>query len=220
MPDAGGGGEAGSAGAGGFSCDNAPAMAACFEFGDPADDDDWTPEGGTWSVTDGAYVGTGPAAAPTCTGDDASPMVASLVPGFLASDLRMSVKMTGLQRADKVLVLRAEDASNRIEINFRADFTGGGGDVVVQESVDCESETALVGPGTIQHSHAATDTLAVDVELVGVHLKVWIDGAIKYDQDVPGLTTSGPGGAGFAVFADTEVPGITRFDELLLESLD
>lgn len=190
----------------------------CYDFNDLSDDDDWTPEGGQWAATSaGAYVGIGPAAPVNCPADAGSYMTASLLDGFSAANVRMHVQMTGGAGPDKVLVLRARDGRNRIELNFRSNFgplSVHGGDLVVQEIVDCVNADH-VPQNTIAIPHAMNDVLDVDLELRGRQLQVWIGGNSVFDAEVPGISTEA-GAVGLAVF----INGTIRFDNFIVESLD
>ena len=97
----------------------------CFDFSGTSQGSSWMPDGGTWTVVNGQYVGTGPDDPVTCVGAG-SLMTASLVDNFSAADVRVHVQMTSVDRPDKVIVLRSRDSGNRIELNFVAywDYNG------------------------------------------------------------------------------------------------
>jgi hypothetical protein len=227
------GGGGGAGGEGGvapeFSCDDLEPVGGaggaspreCYDFSDPTADGDFTEEGGTWLVTNGAYVGVAPAAPIHCTANGTH-MVASLLTGFTATDVRVHVKMTGLNRADKVLVLRAQDDENRIELNFRSNFGDPkpvfGGDLIVQEVVACDG-SLLTEEGDVPVPHGPNDTLTVDVELRGRLLQVSVDGSSVFNAELAMLANVGPGGVGFATIAAGNA-GSARFDDFIVESLD
>lgn len=166
----------------------------------------WIPQAGTWEVIDGRYVGVGPmdVEGVEC---GASRMSASLREGSGAADLALHVRMASRTRADKVVVLRATDAANRIELNFRADPFG---DLVVQELVDCEV-VFHVEPGEIAVPHAMDAFLEVEVELVGDRLVVVADGETVLDRQID-FANDDEGRQGLAVIDR----GATAFDDVYL----
>lgn len=177
------------------SADAGPPQLTCAELEGPMDFcddfaagamDAWEAEAGTWSVVDARLLGEGPE---TLDGLDcgASRMSAALRTGSEASDLAMHVELTAHRRSDQVIVLRASDASNRIELNFRADPYG---DLVVQEIVDCEV-VFHVPSAMVEVPHAMEQPIAVDVSLVGEHLIVIVDGETVLERDIPFANTTG-----------------------------
>lgn len=169
----------------------------------------WRPEGGSWSVVDGRYVGSGPASldAVPC---GASRMTASLREGSASTDVRLHAELGALARVDKTLVLRATDGSNRIELNFRSDPLN---DLVVQELVDCEA-VYLTEEGAIPVPHAFDERIEVEVELRGEHLLVRVDGEVVLDRDFDFANTE-EGQVGVAVIDSA----ITSFDSVWIERL-
>lgn len=169
----------------------------------------WTPEGGSWSVVDGRYVGSGPASldALPC---GASRMTASLREGSASTDVRLHAELGSLARVDKTLVLRATDGSNRIELNLRSDPLN---DLVVQELVDCEA-VFLTEEGSIPVPHGFDERIEVEVELRGEHLRVRVDGEVVLDRDFDFANTE-EGQVGVAVIDNA----ITSFDSVWIERL-
>jgi hypothetical protein len=188
----------------------------CFDFGGTSQGSSWMPDGGTWTVVNGQYLGTGPDAPVTCVGAGSS-MTASLVDNFSAADVRLHVQMTSLDRPDKVLVLRSKDSGNRIELNFVAAWddngTPGGNVMVIQELVNCQ-QSFLVPPNTVSVPHNVGDTLTVDLDLRGTQLTVKVGGAQVFDGAITAATD--PGGVGLAVITGETV----RFDDFWVEALD
>lgn len=194
----------------------------CLDFDETGTADDFTPEGGEWVVQEGAYVGTTPEEPNDC-GDDGTLMWGSTLDGFSAADVRVRGKLTTVSGADKVVVLRHANPRNRLELNFRANYVdtegnAGGGDLVLQELVDCQS-TNTIDVGEILLPHAATDTLAVEIELRGQRLVVNVNGSQVLDRTFSGddvLRTTAPGSVGFGVFT---FGGSARFDDVVVEAL-
>ncbi len=174
------------------------------------------PDGGTWTVVNGQYFGTGPDAPVTCV-DAGSSMTASLVNNFSAADVRVHVQMTSLDRPDKVIVLRSRDSGNRIELNFIAYWddngTPGGGVLVLQELVDCQ-QSFLLAPNTIPLPHNVGDTLTVDLDLRGTQLTVKVGGAQVFDGAL--TIPTDPGGVGLGVITGETV----LFDDFWVEALN
>ena len=158
----------------------------------------WMPEAGEWAVVEGRYVGVGPESADV-TGCGASQMVASLREGSTAEDVSVHVAMTSRERVDKVIVLRASDASNRIEINVRA---APYDDLVVQELVDCEV-VRLVPEGEVAVPNAVGQTIDVDAALIGSRLTVAVDGTTVLDRELE-FANRGAGLQGLAVITRAE----------------
>lgn len=180
----------------------------CFDFSDGMAAG-WTPEGGEWHVLEGMYVGWGPPTPPPPCG--ASLLTASLVDGFTASDVRVHVELTAIQRVDKAIILRSSSAGDRIELNFRARFdTTDGADVIVQELVGCTP----VGHARGLVPHEVGDTIVVDATLVGTHLTVVVDGVTAIDQSFSFTATTGQ--VGVALFSSA----LTAVDSFVAESLD
>jgi hypothetical protein len=210
--------------AGSFSCplpatpDSGVTQQLCYDFSDPASAADFTPEAGTWEVSDGTYNATAPAAQVTCPGGafGGSGMTASVLNNLSAQDVRVHALMTSVLGPDKELVLRSRPGGNRIELNFRANFTyqgvAQGGDLYISELVDCVN-SAYVDVGTILIPHAVGQAIAVDVELIGQHLTVVVDGNQVFDNTLSVSTVAGS--VGFAVFRDEQ----TVFDDLLVDVL-
>jgi hypothetical protein len=188
----------------------------CFDFGTSDSSARWLAEGGQWAVSGGAYVGNGPVTPLSCV-QTGSQITAAVVAGFSARDLRLHAQLTGVQRADKVVVLRARDPQNRVELNFRARYDDGGttlgGDLVVQELRNCV-QTLHVSPGTLAIPHELSQTLAVDIELRGSSLGVWVDGRRVFEGQVP--ISAAAGAVGMGVITG----GVTRFDDVFVQSLD
>jgi hypothetical protein len=190
------------------------AARTCLDFSDDASGK-FAPEGGDWSVADGAYVGTGPLEPVNCAGTGSN-ITASLLKGVKAADVRVHAQLTGVNRADKVIVLRARDAENRIELNFRSAFEDEGvshaGDLVVQELVDCTSSFKVM-PDVVAIPHDEHDAIDVDVELRGDTLRVSVDGKEVFNDAV--TVSVAEGGVGVGVI----LGGVTRFDDFVVETL-
>jgi hypothetical protein len=189
---------------------------SCFDFSDSGAASSWVADGGSWTIDHGGYVGTGPTDPVTCP-DAGSLMTASLLEDFSAADVRVHVKMTALVRSDKVIVLRSRDSGNRIELNFRAfyeyDGTRYGGDLIVQDLVDCE-QTLHVNEAEASIPHETGDAITADIELRGTRLTVSVDGTEAFDGDLPVATDAG--GVGFAVITQGE----TLYDDFVIEVLE
>jgi len=204
-----------------FSCEDLEPEAAdvtersCFDFNDGSTSG-WEVDGGEWAAVDGTYEVTGPAEPASCP-ETGSLITASLAPDISAANVRVSAQLTDLERADKVLVLRSRDSGNRIELNFRSfhDDEGViyGGDLVVQELVDCMLTTHVL-PQTVEVPHELAESLVVDVELRGTALTVVVGGETVFEDEVP--VSIEPGGVGFGVITS----GVARFDDLVVEVLE
>lgn len=193
-----------------FQCESmegTAGLAFCDDFNDGSASG-WRPEGGSWSVADGRYIGSGPM---TLDGSECgvTRMTASLREGSGSTDVRVHAELTSLARVDKVIVLRAANASNRIELNFRGDFN----DMVVQEIVDCEARY-LTPEGSVAVPHSFDDRIAVDVELRGNHLLVRVDDKTVLDRDFAFANTA-EGRVGVAVIDN----GMTSFDSVWMQRL-
>lgn len=178
-------------------------LMVCDDFGD-GDAQGWEPEAGTWEVIANRYVGIGPMEVGTSS-CGASLMSASLRDDSRRRDAAIHVAMTSRRRVDKVIVLRAVDDANRLEINLRADPYG---DLVVQELVDCEV-VRHVDEGEVEVPHAMDQTIEVDAELIGSHLTVAVDGRTVLDRELE-MMTQDPGRQGIAIIDRSE----TVFDDV------
>lgn len=199
----------------------------CFDFSDSAGAAAFSPEAGTWTVENGYYNAVAPHDQVTCPGGDGSLMTASVLTNFSAKDVRVHARMTAVTSPDKVIVLRSRNGGrDRIELNFRANFVfeniAQGGDLYISALVNCEQVT-YVPVGTILIPHVLGQAIVADVQLVGRHLTVAVDGKTVFDDTLPvaydGSPTSfptDPGTVGFAAFRD----GVTRFDDFLLDALE
>lgn len=192
----------------------------CLDFDATGSAADFTTEAGTWSVEDGGFVVTGPESPATCA-EDGTWMTAATLNDFEAVDVRVRAELTGITRADKIVVLRHRDPENRIELNFRANYeTEGvveGGDLVVQELNDCIG-TMRIRPGELSIPHAIDDTITVEIELRGQRLVVHVDAALVLDTTFaePNLLSEDAGSVGFGTIAQ----GSTRLDNLVVEALE
>lgn len=226
-PSEGGNGGTGALPPGALDCEVLTALAGgagnveCVDFADDSSADRFTPEGGTWTVKDGAYVATAPDERTNCSDGDpetmGSDMTASLLDGFSASALLMHARLTSIERPDKVIVLRERDSGNRIELNFRANFDDGGepsgGDLVIQELLDCQF-IPHVRPGTVLIPHEIGQPIDVDIELQGQSLRVDVDGEPAFSGTLDIATDAGS--VGFAVITSSTA----QFDDLTVESYD
>jgi len=184
-----------------------PDIMFCDDFSD-GEEASWAPEGGGFSVSGARYVGEGPAEVDgsVC---GASRMTASLREGSRSTDVTMHVEMRSLERVDKVLVLRATDDSNRIELNFRADPYN---DLIVQELIDCELVYHTTD-GEVVVEHAMGTTLEVDVTLRGNRLIVRRKTETVLDREFDFANTEGD--VGVAVIER----GVSSFDSVWVEVL-
>jgi hypothetical protein len=221
-------------GASTFLCSSLGAFASdvsqrlCFDFSDPSQATDFTPEAGTWSVVGGSYHGIGPTNGQvTCPGGPfaGTAMTTSLLNAPTAANVRVHARMTSLTRPDKVLVLRAQPSGDRIELNFRSYYMDGqqyGGDFIISTLTAC-TQTLFVLPGAIPVPQYDNQAVAVDVQLIGQKLTVMVDGKSIYDGTPTATAVDGgasqllsaPGRVGFGVFYDGEV----AFDDLIVEVL-
>lgn len=174
----------------------------CDDFREGGDDA-WSPEGGSWSIEDGRYVGQGPMEVGGDCG--ASLMTASYRNGSEATDLALHVELGAEARLDKTIVLRARDASNRIELNFRGAPLD---DLIVQELVDC-AVVYHTQEGEVSIAQPEGERIEVEVELVGQHLRVTAGGQVVVDRDYE-LANTGEGRVGVAVIDNA----ITTFDNV------
>ena len=209
-----------------FSCgsrdtrDSGVVQELCYDFSDSASAADFNPEAGTWAISDGRYNATGPSTQVTCPGgvDGGSGMIASVLGNLSAQNVRVHAKMTSVKAPDKVLVLRSRSGGNRIELNFVANFTydgvDQGGALNISELADCVNTTYVAAnTNTVQVPHAIGQAIVVDVQLIGQHLTVVVDGRQVFDNTLPVSTVAGS--VGFAVFRDAE----TEFDDFRVEVL-
>jgi len=201
--------------------DSGTVQQLCYDFADPASAADFNPEAGTWVISNGSYDASGPSEQVTCPGGAfaGSGMSASVLANLSALNVRVHAKMTSVQGPDKVLVLRSRPGGNRIELNFVANYTDNGvvqgGFLNISELVDCVNTTYLTADSgnAVLIPHAIGQAIVVDVELVGSHLTVLVDGKNVFDDVVPVAIAAGS--VGFAVFRDAE----TQYDDLVVEVL-
>jgi hypothetical protein len=179
----------------------------CDDF-NGGDDSGWSPEGGSWEIVDGRYVGHGPSEpdGAAC----ASLMTASLREGSEATDLTMHAELGSDERLDKTIVLRATDGANRIELNFRGAPIN---DVIVQELVDCEV-VYLTEEGQVHVEQPEGERIGVDVMLRGERLEVTVDGQQVIGTNFP-FANTGEGRAGVAVIDGAT----TTFDDVWMTRL-
>lgn len=205
--------------------------ARCDDFNDGFDADWTVTQGDTWGITDAQYEGLGTQGTPDRCG--ASLISASVIEGFQAADVRIRARLTSVERNDAILVLRAVDESNRVELNFRAgdpDGTTFLADLAVQDLQDCvvtdhtdPSDPALhtLLPGNPRIGQPYD----VVVELRGQTLRAWVNDA---EVSFPGgnvfptlPTASGRVGLGvIASEAEGVGPGRARFDDVRVEPLE
>jgi hypothetical protein len=190
----------------------------CYEFTDPAQASDFAPEAGTWTVSNGSYLACGPVKQVTCSTTNGSQMTASVLRNLIAQDVRVHAKMTSVDSPDKLLVLRSRPGGNRIELNFRAKFvddadTPQGGELYIDGLVDC-ANPIYVTVGVLPLPHVIGQAIVADVQLIGQHLTVVVDGKTVFDNTLPQLPTA-PGSVGVAVF----LTGQAQFDDFLVEVL-
>ena len=217
-----------------FACSNLCPIAAdvsqrlCFDFSNPNDSSNFTPEAGTWSIVDGAYQGIGPTGGQiTCPGGPfaGTGMTTSALSTLSAADVRVHARLTSWTRPDKVLVLRSRPSGNRIELNFRSYFVyngNQGGDLAISALFDC-NDIMFVLPGVVPIPQYDYQPIDVDVQLRGQRLTASVNGNQVYDDtptatDVDGGTwqlPSAPGSVGFGAFIDGE----DVFDDLIVEVL-
>jgi hypothetical protein len=188
------------------SMEGTPGLMFCEDFNDGLAEN-WSVEGGDWSVMDGRYLGIAPE---SVLGSEcgASLMTASLYEGLSPENVGFHAEMQGFDRLDKTIVLRAESPSNRIELNFRSDPIN---DLMVQELRDCELVYHTT-EGEIAVPHG-TNMISVDVELRGDSLVVIVDGQPIVDRTFPFAIR--PGRVGVAVIENSSVV----FDSVWTESL-
>lgn len=194
-----------------FDCDSMDGTVGllfCDDFNDGAAPA-WAAETGSWRVQDGLYFGSGPDVASTgvC---NATLMNATVREGAVARDVLVHAELTSHARADKTIVLRALDASNRVELNFRAAPLD---DLIVQEVRDCE-ETYHTAEGEIPVPHEVGQVLDVEVELREQSLIVTVDGAVVLDREFP--LSDREGQVGVAVISQGS---LTSFDSIWAQQL-
>ena len=184
-----------------------PGIMFCDDFSD-GEEASWVPEGGGFSVSGARYVGEGPAEldGSLC---GASQMTASLREGSRSTDVVMHAEMRSLERVDKVLVLRAVDDANRIELNFRA---APYNDLIVQELIDCEL-VYYTSDGEVVVEHDMGSTLEVDVTLRGNRLIVRRKAETVLDREFDFASTEGAVGVGVIE------GGVSSFDSVWVEVL-
>jgi hypothetical protein len=191
-----------------LECIDVSGATLCDDF-NVGDTTTWTPEGGSWSVVDGRYVGMGPTALdPNLCGE--SLMTASLRTFSEATDLTMHAQLGSEARLDKTIVLRALDDANRIELNFRGAPIN---DLMVQELSDCVL-TYHTAEGEIPVMQPEGERVDVDVDLRGSHLVVVVDGVVVVDRAFE-FANTGEGRVGLAVIDNA----ITVFDDFYMTRL-
>ena len=141
----------------------------------------WVPKGGVWSVANGQYIGGGDFPRGV-VGDSVT-----LVKGFQAVDLRLQVDMTSWVRVDKGVVLRFQDPSNYILIDFRA-WSNGFNDICVSELVAGKEHSYACTRNPVMDCGARA--LHVQVDLIGQHLSVsvwdqWGNGGLALEGTFP-----------------------------------
>jgi len=191
-----------------FSCEDLEAEPLlCVDFNDGSMPG-FVLEGGTWEVVDGRLVGYGPDAPPgACT---ESLMTHAVLTQTVLQDLVVSVEMTAMERVDKVLLLRAVDGANRLQLNFRALTRDGNyGDLMIQEIRDCEFNL-LTEEGELPIGHEMGDSIDVEVSLVGTRLRVSVDGHVVVNRDFEVAVRAGAVGLGIIDHATT------MFDDLVV----
>ena len=186
----------------------------CFDFIAPSQAASFIPDGGSWTVSGGQYVGTGPADQVTCT-TAGSQLTASLVSGFSAANVRMHVRMTSIDRPDKAIILRSRDSGNRIELNFIDYYSymgvQNGGVLSIQALTNC-AQSSLATAVAIPHN--VGDPLTVDLVLSGTQLTINVNGSPVFDGAL--AIGTAPGGAGLGVITG----GTVDFDDFWIEALD
>jgi hypothetical protein len=206
--------DAGDAGFDAGSCSDVvltSSVAFCEDF-NTGTSTAWIPEAGIWSVVDGAYVGTQTSTAGSTCGETL--ITSSMFETALARDLTVRIDMLALERADKVLILRGLDPSNRIELNFRAEFSfESTGDLVIQEIETC-TVARYTPVHTILVPHAIGQIIHADVTLIGDQIEVTVGGS-------PVLTSTYSfsdrvGQVGVGVISG----GTAAFDNIVIEVLD
>lgn len=203
----------------------------CDDFNEGFDESWTVTQGDTWRIVDGQYEGVGTQGQPDVCGE--SFISASVVGGFSAADVRVRARLTAVVRNDAILVLRAADEANRIELNFRAGDAEGTAlvaDIAVQDIQACVVSTYVNPYDPAQHTllpgnPRIGEPFDVMVELRGQELRVWVnDTELTFaDGNVFPMLPTDPGGVGFGVIAspmDGVDRGRTHFDYVVVESLD
>ena len=156
--------------------------------------DQWNPEGGIWTATDGRYAATGNSDTRSACGH---PTNQSLIKNFRARDLEVTLDMTSIARVDKFLVLRATDSDNQIELNFRAERPGAfPADLIVQEKSACRFVLHTPEFSVLIPAHQVGQAVHVRARLTGTRLRVWIDAVPILDRKFPFSARAGNVGVG------------------------
>lgn len=173
----------------------------------------WIPEGDSdWSVIGGEYVGSVTSTRTSSCG--ASLMMTSMFQPISARNVSVELDMRSIARADKIVVLRGLDGSNRIELNFRAQFvTPYPGDLVVQELRSCQ-QISHAPIFTILVPHQSGQTIHAEITLIADRLTVVVDGTTVLDTSYGLADRTGRIGVGVIE------GGAAAFDNIVIRSLD
>jgi hypothetical protein len=185
--------------------------ATCFDFNSGLAPG-WTPEAGSWTVLNGAYIGSAATLdGATC---QASSMVTSMFDGMLAKNVRIRLDMTAFDRPDKFVVLRGLDPNNRAELNFRARFTEqSDGDLVLQELQDC-AQLLHTQWFEVSLPHELEQMVRAEITVLDDEVTVMVDDRMVLSGRYPLPDRAGQIGLGVIE------GGTVVFDNIVIEQLD
>lgn len=171
----------------------------------------WVPQGGTWTVIDGEYVGQG-------KGDGSAPcgsigIAQSVIKWVRAANVEVEADMRSIERVDKWIILRSVNPENEIKVNFRAERPDSyPADLIVEQLHDCQNITFTPEFSVLIPPHQVGQTIHVHVILVGKRLRVLIDRVLVLDRTFPFPRVAGR--VGLAAHDDEYGPGTTAFDNV------
>lgn len=211
-----------------FNCNNYvplvdTATVGCADFNTniPAE---WVPESGTWDNTNAMYIGMGPLTPPggVC---NVGQINGTILTNSTAQDVYIRARLRSLGRPDKVIILRALDDDNRIELNFRGAFPSNmGGDLIVQERVNCtlitHNDPAVDPNDRILVPHAIGEFIDVEISLIGNALTVAVGGAPIITDRVFSNLTVRTGNVGVGVINSNVNPSSLELDYFIYETRD
>lgn len=177
-----------------FDCSDADGEPLfCADFND-GETDGFSYEGGEWEVVDERLIGYGPSApSGDCT---ESLMTHAVLTDVRAQNVHLKVQLTAMERVDKVILLRNQDAANRLQLNFRALTRDGDyGDLMVQETQNCIF-TLLTEVGEVPIGHDMGEPIDAEIFLTGQQLVVLVNGETVLDRSFPIAEVTGAVGIG------------------------
>jgi hypothetical protein len=179
-----------------------------------ANANNWRPNGGTWRMQDGTYLGEG--TIKTSESCQKSYGAQTMIKDFKAQNVFIELDMKSKQMVDKLVILRSVDRGNQIELNFRAERPGSyPADLIVQQFNNCQFELLTPEFSVLIPPHQIDQKIHVKVQLIERRLTVWIDNIKVLEKMFPSLSLRS-GGFGIGIIQT----GITEFDNVNVKSLD